>query len=309
MKNKIIIVGAGIIDVLVSPAEEEVFQTGSYPAETIRMSAGGDALNEATVLAALGVPVQLETLLGSDMAGDTVMRHCIDAGIDVERIHTQKGLDTGVNVVLVKKDGERVFLTNPRGSLRRLRLEDIALPFPEDAGILCFASIFVFPGFGSDEMAALFRQAKKQGMLVCADMTKCKHGETVEDIRPVLEYVDYLFPNQEEAVMVTKTSSIEQAAESFLLAGVKNVIIKCGGNGCYVKNKEQEMWISAEKDVICVDTTGAGDSFAAGFLYGLSKGLSLRECAVFANKCGARAVGVVGAAEWIKGKEIGNPLI
>lgn len=305
MKNKVMIIGAAIIDVLVSPAEEEVFQTGSYPAETIRMSPGGDALNEATVLAGLGVPVMLETVLGSDMAGETVIRHCRKMGIDIERLHVQEDLDTGINVVLVKKDGERVFLTNPHGSLRSLRLEDIILPFPEAAGILCFASIFVFPHLKTAEMAALFRQAKEQGMLVCADMTKCKNGETVDEIAPALTYVDYLLPNKEEAMLVTRTATVEQAAERFLVAGVKNVIIKCGAAGCYVKNNYQEMWISARKDVVCVDTTGAGDSFAAGFLYGLSRGLSLEECAACANKCGAKAVAVVGATEWINAQRDG----
>ena len=50
--------------------------------------------------------------------------------------------------------------------------------------------------------------------------------------------------------------------------------------------------------VRCVDTTGAGDSFAAGFVYALSEGKSLRECAEYANQCGAKAVGSVGAVEW-----------
>ena len=57
--------------------------------------------------------------------------------------------------------------------------------------------------------------------------------------------------------------------------------------------------VPAKAGVKCVDTTGAGDSFAAGFLYALSEGRTLRECAEYANECGARAVGVMGATEWL----------
>ena len=67
------IIGAAILDVLVRPASERVFETGSYPAQDIHMSTGADALNEATVLAALGDAVRLETVLGNDDAGKHIL--------------------------------------------------------------------------------------------------------------------------------------------------------------------------------------------------------------------------------------------
>ena len=73
-----------------------------------------------------------------------------------------------------------------------------------------------------------------------------------------------------------------------------------GRNGCYIRSGEMSGRIPAVSGVECVDTTGAGDSFAAGFVYALSEGKSLKECAEFANACGAKAVQSVGAAEWIR---------
>ena len=64
MKEKILVVGAAILDVLAEPADEHVFETGSSPADAITMRTGGDALNEATVLAKLGRNVRLLTVLG-----------------------------------------------------------------------------------------------------------------------------------------------------------------------------------------------------------------------------------------------------
>lgn len=296
---RIIVIGAAILDVLAVPVEREVFQSGSYPADNIQMSPGGDALNEAVVLAGLGAEVSLETVVGDDMAGELLRGYCEKRGVIIGREQVKSGLSTGINVVLVQKNGERSFLTNSRGSLRSLQISDIHMPFPKEAKLLCFASIFVFPKIKAEQLVSLFSKAKEQGMIVCADMTKRKNGETLADIAPALAYVDYLFPNAEEAALVTGETEIRQSAQAFLEAGVKHVVIKCGSDGCYIKSNSEEALIPAEKGVNCVDTTGAGDSFVAGFLLALSRGKELRECAKYANWCGARAVEKVGATTWI----------
>ena len=297
--KKVEIIGAAIVDVLVSPAEERVFRTGSYPAERILMTHGGDGLNEATVLHRLGAPVRLETVVGDDAAGQSVLRRMEALGMDCGGVQVREGLRTSVNVVLVKPDGQRCFLTDPRASQRQLRLEDIPMPFPQDVGILCFASIFVFPLMKTAQMQAVFAQAKAQGITVCADMTKCKNGERAEDIAAALRYVDYLFPNDAEAMLVTGADTVEDAAQVLLEAGTGTVVIKCGARGCYVKSGQEAFWAPAERCGECVDTTGAGDSFVGGFLYGLAQGWTVGQCAANANRCGAKAVEQLGAVTWI----------
>ena len=172
--SQIIVIGAAIVDILVRPAEQEVFQTGSYAAEDIRMSAGADALNEAAVLAGLGKRVRLETVTGCDSAGEFVRNYCRNMGIELPEDCVREGVPTGINVVLIDRAGERHFLTNPKGTLRSLTLGDIHMPFGEEAQIVCFASIFVFPEIGVKELEQIFRQAKSQGKIVCADMTNGK---------------------------------------------------------------------------------------------------------------------------------------
>lgn len=302
MKEKIVIIGAAILDVLVQGAGKEVFEKGSWPAEMIGMSVGGDGINEATILRKLGLPVRLQTIIGDDMPGKIVREHCRKYGIDLNEGNSD-GIPTGLNVVLVQKNGERNFLTNPQSTLRRLTREHIQLPFPEGMKIISFASIFVFPDWKDEELSWLFRLAKEQGAIVCADMTKCKNHETVKDLRKTLPYVDYLLPNYEEAAMLTGETEIGRIADVLLAAGVKNVVIKWGSRGCYIKNGETQLMIPAVLGVDCVDTTGAGDSFAAGFLYGLYQGYSLEQCGKIANACGALAVQKLGAAQGIDNLE------
>lgn len=297
--SKIVIIGASIIDILVCPASAAVFETGSYSAEDIRMALGADALNEALVLAKLGKNVRLETIVGEDHAGRFITDLCLENGIVLEKRQIKRNVSTGINVVLVQENGERSFLTNPNGTLRKLTIDDIRMPFDKDAEILCFASIFVFPDIRARELVQIFSQAKRQGIVICADMTKRKGSETLEDMAEAFSYIDYLFPNEEEACILTGEENAEKAAEKFLKVGVKHVIIKCGARGCLVKTEKVSYMVPAVKDVSCIDTTGAGDSFTAGFVYALSERQELYKCAEYANLCGAKAVQSVGATQWL----------
>ena len=112
MRDKIMLIGAAIIDMMVRPAGPEVFETGSYPSEEISMSFGGDALNEAVVLANLGKKVYLNTVFGDDIESRTIEAYCKENGVDLTYKRVKKGLKTGINIVLVETNGERSFYTN-----------------------------------------------------------------------------------------------------------------------------------------------------------------------------------------------------
>ena len=171
--NEILILGAAIGDVLVSPANAEMLECASSPAR-IRVSTGGDALNESTVLARLGHSPALGTVLGADDMAHMIEAHCAREGVRlIARVNPE--IDTGVNVVLVREDGERRFVTNPKGSLRRLSLQDAMAIMDSDAfesaKICCLASMFVSPELSAGDMEAVFKRARAAGKLVCADST------------------------------------------------------------------------------------------------------------------------------------------
>ena len=137
---------------------------------------------------------------------------------------------------------------------------------------------------------------------MCADTTKRKRGERLEDLREVWPLVDYLFPNREEAALLTGEGDADWMADRFLEAGVGCVVLKLGAEGCLIKSRNLRIAVPAVEGITCVDTTGAGDSFAAGFLCGLLEGRDLRECGILANACGSLAVEAVGAARGIESR-------
>ena len=294
-----IIIGASIIDLPAGPVDASVFQSGSHPVERLAFQVGGDAINEATVLSHLGHKIKLISKIGSDLGGRFIQEHCDRNGINRDSFVTDPSMDTGINIVLIEPDGERSFITSNQGGLRQLRPEDIDVSTFTQSDLMCFASIFVFPFFSPDDYARIFREAKKQNMLLCADMTKCKNQETVEDIREALSCLDFVFPNLEEARMVTRREDPDDVADAFLDCGVGHAVIKLGKDGCLIKSRRERLIVPAVPDVHCLDTTGAGDNFAAGFLSGLIKKQPLRECGRIANETAARCIAQMGATAWI----------
>ena len=295
-----IIIGAAILDILAQPAGPSVFEKGSYPAEHITMRTGGDAMNESSVLSALGSSVRLVTKIGQDSAGEHILEHCKKHHIDTAFSTVDPSIDTGINIVLVDESAERHFITSSNGTLRKLYPEDISDEALKNGRFLCFASIFVAPAFDNIALTDLFKQAKADGLTLCADMTKRKKGEHILDMKECLSYLDYIFPNYEEASLLTGLTDYDEITDAFLDCGVKNVIIKAGSKGCFIKSASQRLWVSPYPNATCIDTTGAGDTFTACFLYALNLEMPLEECGRFANAGASICIEHIGATGAIK---------
>ena len=108
-------------------------------------------------------------------------------------------------------------------------------------------------------------------------MTSAKNGERIEDLEPILGYIDYIIPNEKEAALLTGKSEPHLSAKTFIEHGAKCVIIKCGRNGCIYESASQSGIVPAYPASL-IDTTGAGDSFVSGFIYGLSKNMGFEDC-------------------------------
>ena len=301
MGKDITVIGAAIIDILAGPVNENIFQMGSMPMQMTRMSFGGDALNEAVVLSRMGKNIELISKIGNDEAGLRVLDYIRENGLNVNKVILEENLATGMNIVLIDDKGERYFLTNPQGSLRKLSIEDILPHIENMADIVSFASIFVSPLLDIDVMAHLFAEIKKKpGRILAADITKAKKGETLEDLKKILPYVDYIFPNHEEITLLTGETDPLKNAKLLVEAGVKCAVVKCGSKGCLIHTEQETYEIPTYAVENVVDTTGAGDSFAAGFLYALSEGMRLPECGRFACATASCAIECVGAVDGVK---------
>ena len=213
-------------------------------------------------------------------------------------------IDTSMNIGLVTDDGERTFVTNRNGSLWKENIEHVDFEKMKQAKILSLASIFNCPLLDGKTLVKIFKEAKAAGMTITADMIKPRLGETLDDIREALSYVDYFFPNFDEACLMTGEKEEDKVADKLYSYGIKNVVMKIGKRGCYIRNKDGVMIVPACKGITAIDTIGAGDNFASGFIAALLQGKNLKECGEYANCTAAIAVQHPGATSGVQNREM-----
>lgn len=320
------VIGPGVMDVLASPFDREVFTRDSRYLDHIRMSFGGDALNESVVLSRLGKSVQLISKVGNDEAGRSIMGFLRKNGVPTDHVQVQDGLDTSVNIALIAQDGSRKFLMDPHSSIRKLGPEDVMPYLPggskeqgKTAQIVSFASMFISPLFTIGKMKELFAAVKAAGRTLVVDMTRVKNGEKLEDLRELLPYIDVFVPNDEEISSLTGEQDPEKNVRLLVQAGVKTAVVKIGPGGCLVGTRCRPeagdfpdaasgipvhiVHVGAVPDVTCVDTTGAGDTFAAGFIAGLCNGWSVTECARLGCAAASCSIEQIGATDGVHSLE------
>lgn len=302
-KVDVICIGNSAVDVPLKPMDPGVFAIESYPVDRILPTIGGSATNVSVIATRLGLRVALVTLLGDDMLGKFILSYCKENGVDVSCVAIDGSVDTPLSVGLVRADGERTFVVSKASSTFKFGVADIDLSRIADAKLLDIASIFINPRLDNDALKTVFREARGQGVIICADMMKSRDGKRLPDIRGALSFVDYFFPNFEEASELTGKNDLDSIADAILAAGVKNVVIKTGGEGCFVKNALTRVAIPAYRNESPVDTIGAGDNFVAGFLTAILEGADIVECGRFANAVAAVSVGAAGATNGVRSRQ------
>ncbi|MTH46843.1 carbohydrate kinase family protein [Intestinirhabdus alba] len=308
-ETEVICLGTAIVDIPLQPVSKNIFDVDSYPLERIAMTTGGDAINEATIISRLGHRTALMSRVGQDAAGQFIVDHCRKENIDIQSLKQDADIDTSINVGLVTADGERTFVTNRNGSLWKLNINDVDMSRFPRAKLLSLASIFNSPLLDGRALVEIFRHARAHRLTICADMIKPRLNETLADIREALGYVDYLFPNFDEAKTLTGKATLDEIADSFLECGVKTVVIKTGRQGCFIKGAGVSMTVPAVPGITAIDTIGAGDNFASGFIAALLEGKGLRDCALFANATAAISVLSVGATTGVKNRKLVEQLL
>ena len=137
-----------------------------------------------------------------------------------------------------------------------------------------------------------YKKLKEEGTILIFD-TGWEDDLSVEKYEEYLKIADYYLPNQKEALKITGTNSVEEAAK-VLSRYFENVIIKLDKDGCMLQTAEGIQVIPPMQGVVAVDSTGAGDAFMSGFMYGLYHDHPLDQCIRFGNVTGGTCVQGIG---------------
>lgn len=296
-------VGILTADVSAKPVEKLPSKGLLDKISSIQLFLGGCAANAAVDMAKLGVKVQIFGKIGQDHFGTFVKSELDRAGVLTDGLAESHTSQTSASVVAVSSDGERSVI-HCVGANGEFCLEDIDFEKIQKSKILFIAGTFLMPSFDGTGAASLLRMAKEEGILCCLDTAWDTSGDWMQKLSCCMPYLDWFMPSYEEAVQLSGKRKPEEMAEIFLRMGAGSIVIKLGASGCYVKQKDQDgYFVRAYNDIAAADTSGAGDSFCAGFLTGLLEGWEPEKCARFANAVGRFCVASIGATTGIPSKE------
>ncbi len=266
---------------------------------------GGSVANAINGIANLGVPCGFLGTVGRDDLGKLFENEQIAQGIQPLLIHSE--LPTGRAVGLVEPGGERTFATY-LGAASELYPNDIT---PERLNGFDLFFVEGYLVYNHALIMAAAQAAKKAGLTIALDLASYNVVEANLGLLNELvdTYVDIIFANEEEAKSFTGMEPLE-AVEN--LAGRCDLaIVKVGKEGAYIQQGAFQCKIAAAGDLV-VDTTGAGDFFAAGFLSGLAKGYNLEKSGKLGALLASRVIRVPGAKltaeEWKEIRKIEQEL-
>ncbi len=248
----------------------------------------------------LGHRVAFVGKVGPDSFGELCRERLTALGVDTRWVRTARGSVTGVTLCLSTAH-DRAQVTFP-GAIAELGLSDVprkAFDGFSHLHLSCFAlQKRLRPAFSE-----LFARAKQRGLTTSFDPNSSLQGALRKQALSVLPHVDLLFLNEQEAADLTGKNSARAAAEQLSgLAG--RVIVKLGGKGALAAREGKVVSVPGRR-VRVVDTTGAGDSFAAGYVTAFLRGGSERDCLAHGNACGALSTqGVGGTAAQPNEKEL-----
>jgi ribokinase len=268
----------------IAKAEEESFITDREEA------CGGSAANTMVGLARLGCKAGFIGKVAGDREGKMLVDDFRREGVDTNGIiHSKRGR-SGTVMGFVDKRGERALYVDP-GVNDTIEFNEINMGYALQTRFLHVTSFIGEKSFQAQKKLAEVLPKKVRLSLDPGELYAEKGMRTLEQL---IKRTSVFMPSLGELQLLSGKDDYRKGAEALLHKGVGIVAVKLGSKGCYVTDGKKSHLIEAFK-VKIVDTTGAGDAFCAGFLYGLISGKSLFECGRIGNFVASRCIMKMGA--------------
>ena len=302
--KKIACVGILVADVIAGPVPKYPGKGELEQVNGITLHNGGNAMTAAINLKKLGVESSMVGMVGNDMFGEFLKKKLDESGVNTNGLKISDSAQTSVSVVILDGDGERSFLhcTGTNGVLRE---SDICYSEIEKCDAVFLTGTYLMDTFDGEETKLFLKKCKEMGKTTFLDVcwdAKGKWGELLDMSMP---YIDFFMPSIDEAKLIAGKDTPDDIADVFMSKGVKNVIIKLGSKGSYIRLEGHSSGEVFQPFYVenPVDTTGAGDSFCSGFLAAYAHGMEPNESMVFANAVRSHCVTAMGATTGIKSFE------
>ncbi len=316
--KRILGIGSALVDILTQVPDETIMNELGLPKGSMtyvkaddivrigerlaqqygsQRASGGSAANTMSGLARLGVEAGFLSKIGKDEVGEFFKKQMLDTNVQPQLLTTDT--PSGRVIALVTPDGERTFATC-LGAAAEMSPDDITPELFDSWDILYVEGYLVA---NPNMLKKVIETAKAKGLTIAIDLASYNVVEESRDflLDLVNNYVDIVFANEKEAFALTGMEP--EAALHYLADRCHIAVVKVGAKGAFVQRGQEVVTVPPmEADV--VDTTGAGDMWAAGFLAGWVKGDNLQRCGMMGAIVAKNIIEVVGAkmddARWKK---------
>jgi sugar/nucleoside kinase (ribokinase family) len=318
---KIVVIGNALVDILVKLSDDNLLKDLNIAKGSmnliddtmrktvlekignleLRMTSGGSVSNTALALRHLGAASGFIGKVGNDRYGKFYLKELTESDVNLHLIYETN--PSGTAIAMITPEGERTFCTY-LGAAANMLKTDLQRAFFEPYTHLYVEGYLVQ---NHDLIESAMQMAKSLGLTVMLDLASFNVVAADRDFIYELidKYVDIVLANEEEISALTGKPAGEAIHE--IAHRVEIAIVKEGDKGSWVKRKHELIHVPVYKKINPVDTTAAGDYYAAGFFYGMSKGASLEKCAQLGSLLSYYVIQVVGtkltAETWNEIKE------
>jgi len=250
-------------------------------------SPGGSAANTIVGLARLGVETGFIGKVADDHEGKLLLDDFVKEGVNTDGILITGEGSSGTVSAFVDKNGERALYVHPSVN-DTLAFEEINLEYAEQTELLHLTSVDEKPFQAQKKLIEKLPNVK-----VSLDPGEIYARKGLAKLKPIIKRCSVVMPSEGEVKLLTG-KGWRVGAKQLLRQGAEIVAVKLGDKGCYVIDSTHSHMVPPYKTKV-VDTTGAGDAFCAGFLYGLIKRKDLYECGRLGNFVASRCIARIGA--------------
>ena len=309
-KDKKLIVGVGsaLIDILAHEREDFLSKTGAVKGgmtyvgkefidKTLLLSSqppilvpGGSACNTVVGVGKLGGAARFIGKCGSGAMGDFFRNDLRRQNVEPALLHSDS--PTGRVLAIITPDAQRSMFTF-LGASAEIRPQDITKAFFKNAAIVHVEGYLLF---NPELILKVLKAAKSAGAKISLDLASFNvvqesHGQLQQIVK---SFVDILLANEDEALAYTGEKDEIRAIRA-MAADAEIAVLKVGERGSFIAYRNQIIPIEPKTGAPVIDSTGAGDLWAAGFLYGLVNGYALEQCGELGSACGYEVCRVIGA--------------
>lgn len=235
-------------------------------------------------LGRLGIDTRIATELGNDIFSNFAKEKFEENNVSPTNLYSGDGIPLNITSAIILPN-DRTFYTYGKGSIE-----------PDDKALEQFYEIAKGSKICMMQLGGfteVYKRLRSEGTILVLD-TGWDDDMSFEKYNDYLQIADYYTPNRKEAMKITGTDTPEKAAQA-LKKYFDKVVVKVDADGCIGIDNGNEFFVPSVEMFKNVDSTGAGDAFLSGFMYGLFYDYCLKDCIEFGNITGGKAVTMVGA--------------